>query len=129
MCGEDVPNEERIYKIGDRFILFEFYGHNDECGKAHVQITELPKEQKDSCFTDEGKIEDLPIWMGGKDPVIVCCDDFKDTIQIGIETVLDGLWCDGLTDKEAESVPNKLKDKVDKFIKKGLMQEVKGLDV
>ena len=81
MCGEDSPNEERFYKIGDRTIVMEFYGHNDECGKAHVQIHELLEKDK-NCFgeLDEKKIKNLPVWMGGKNPVIICCDDFKDTM-------------------------------------------------
>lgn len=130
MCGEDSPNEERIYKIGDKFVLFEFYGHNDEIGKAHVQITELPKDQKESCFDGyEGKVKDLPIWMDGEDPVIICCDDFKDTIEIGIENALESMWVDDLTDEEMNSIPTKLQEKIDKFVKKNLLKNVKGLDI
>jgi len=128
MCGEDSPKEERIYKIGDKFVLFEFYGYDDECGNSHVQIAELPKDQKESCFDGyEGKVNNLPIWMGGKAPVVICCDDFKDTIEIGIEQALETMWCDDLTDKEMNSIPQKLQDKIDKFVKKNLMNNVKGL--
>ena len=124
----DTTEEERIYKLGDRYICMEFYGHCDECGKAHVQITEISEEQVKSCF-EHIKIEEMPKWMEGKlPPIIISCEDLKSTIDNEVDNSFESLWCDELMDKECDSIPDKLKEKIESKFKKTLMKNIKGLD-
>ena len=129
MCGGDGTIDERIYQIRDRFILFEFYGYDSEVGKAHVQITELPKDQKESCWDGiyEGKVKKMPLWMKGHKPIVICAEDFETTIDAGIERAFEDMW-DDLTEEEYKSIPEKLIKKIEKKVTDYLLKNCRGLD-
>jgi len=129
MCYGDAPTKMEIYKIGDRFILFEYYGHDEEIGKSHVQINEISEHNIKECF-DNPKIKKMPEWETGKiKSIIISAEDFEDTIEEGIEQALEKMWVDDLTDEEMDSIPMDLQDKIDKFVKKNLIKNIKGLDI
>lgn len=123
----ETTKEERIYKIEDRFLLMGFYAHDDECGKSHVQITELPEDKLKSYFEGH-KIEEMPKWMNNEEPEIICIEDFMDTVEAGIERAFEDMWCDDLTDEECDKIPEKLKEKIEKKLTKNILHNCKGLD-
>lgn len=130
MCGDDGTIAEQVYKIGDRYIVLEFYGHNEECGKAHVQINEL-LEKDIECFSEieKSKIKKMPVWMGEGKSIVISLDDLDSTIRTELESTFEDMWCDDLTEKEDYSIPDKLKEKIEKKFTKRFLKNIKGLDI